>query len=416
MASDLSKYYKTFSGCDAQAIAVFPDKHIVLGNVTTLSYSMSRTKAHVKTCGRINPRGSVRGSRTLAGTIIFTVNDNHWVNMIKNELPDLFSNINKLKADELPLFDIIISYGNEYGAKSYYVIYGIEITDEGQVVSIENAITENVCQFLARDIDVNSNILPINGVEARTNYRSEDYDLLGVFTLDNLVSDDTYEKSKQSKEALATIPQNPTVVKPKYTSTVDIVNSLKDMKIVSPNVGLVITKDETVKFYNDIRFVTKNSNLLNGLTDDNSTKLIKVELEYRWPKTIDELNATTDSDAPVNNYNSKIIELKTETINGSHIKTNNDIVIAKTTNKIIIHVKWNHTNSQGDLEKLNYMNAICQINIANLSNITDIETNNTNNKGLTYLASSSVIQYEDGFTNTGLTIMCAPFIIWTEKE
>lgn len=56
-------------------------------------------------------------------------------------------------ADEIPPFDITISFANEYGQKAVMVIYGVEILNEGSGFSIDSIITEKACTFVARRID-----------------------------------------------------------------------------------------------------------------------------------------------------------------------------------------------------------------------------------------------------------------------
>lgn len=56
-------------------------------------------------------------------------------------------------ADEVPPFDITISFANEYGQKAVMVIYGCEILNEGSGYSIDSIISEKACTFVARRID-----------------------------------------------------------------------------------------------------------------------------------------------------------------------------------------------------------------------------------------------------------------------
>ena len=41
---------------------------------------------------------------------------------------------------------------NEYGQSSLLIVHGVHLTSEGQVMSIEDMITENTMQYLASDI------------------------------------------------------------------------------------------------------------------------------------------------------------------------------------------------------------------------------------------------------------------------
>jgi hypothetical protein len=55
--------------------------------------------------------------------------------------------------DQIPPFDITISFVNEYGAISKLVLFGVELVNEGQTMSIDDLITENVVNFVARHIE-----------------------------------------------------------------------------------------------------------------------------------------------------------------------------------------------------------------------------------------------------------------------
>ena len=54
----------------------------------------------------------------------------------------------------MPLFDIMIISANEYGNAVKMFIWGIDITDEAQTISVEDMFTENVFSFIARDVSV----------------------------------------------------------------------------------------------------------------------------------------------------------------------------------------------------------------------------------------------------------------------
>lgn len=55
--------------------------------------------------------------------------------------------------DEIPPFDITLSFANEYGQKAYLVLYGVEILNEGSGYSIDTIITEKACTFVARRVE-----------------------------------------------------------------------------------------------------------------------------------------------------------------------------------------------------------------------------------------------------------------------
>lgn len=62
--------------------------------------------------------------------------------------------------DELPPFDITISFANEYGQKATIVIYGVEILNEGTGFSIDNVTSEKACTFVARRVEY---MRPVSG-------------------------------------------------------------------------------------------------------------------------------------------------------------------------------------------------------------------------------------------------------------
>jgi hypothetical protein len=164
------KTYTSFSGTDMVAsIRTAGGKPIIFGEVQTISYSIYRPMMPVTTLGRINPSGVVRGPRTIAGTMIFTVFDRH---VLRNVMDQYATQQNSFrttygmdetaiidlrqyaKTDEMPPFDVNISFLNEYGNSATLNIYGIYIMSEGQTMSIEDMITENTMQYIAMDIDL----------------------------------------------------------------------------------------------------------------------------------------------------------------------------------------------------------------------------------------------------------------------
>lgn len=180
MASNLPKSYRTdtqsfgesvykntytsFAGTDI--IATFTPRNgkpLVLGEIQTISYSIFRPTVPVYALGRANPKGIVKGPRAIAGSMIFTVFDRHVLaEMIRSVAaqnegmggPKCPKKTGDMKADELPPFDITISFMNEYGQSARMVIYDTYIVSEGQTMSIEDMITENAMQFIAMDIDL----------------------------------------------------------------------------------------------------------------------------------------------------------------------------------------------------------------------------------------------------------------------
>ena len=155
----------SFSGADIVAtITPVGGKPVVFAEIQTLSYSIYRPTTPVYALGRINPKGVVRGPRAIAGTLIFTVFDRHVLKSVvdsfrnskqysftSSELAEMKKN---MKTDEMPPFDISVTFLNEYGQSAAMTIYGVYVLSEGQTMSIEDMITENTMQYVAMDIDL----------------------------------------------------------------------------------------------------------------------------------------------------------------------------------------------------------------------------------------------------------------------
>lgn len=155
----------SFSGTDISAAMVIPTINrengsiegtdiLELGELQTISYSMHRENSPVRTIGHVNPRGFVKGGRTIAGSMIFTVFNEYAFYRIKEfrqimgETGLFFAPL----ADMLPPFDVVLSFFNEYGLAAKMKIYGITIVDEGQTMSVDDLITEQTYMYMARGI------------------------------------------------------------------------------------------------------------------------------------------------------------------------------------------------------------------------------------------------------------------------
>jgi len=146
----------TFTGADITAVAYIHDQLKVLGELQTISYSIHREKSAVMLLGRIDPPCFTRGPRTIAGSLIFTVFEREVLEELINTYPDdtVDNDFSTILLDQIPPFDVTISFMNEDGYLSSMVIYGLEIVDDGQVMSINDMIIENVKSYKARGIDL----------------------------------------------------------------------------------------------------------------------------------------------------------------------------------------------------------------------------------------------------------------------
>jgi hypothetical protein len=166
------------------------------GSETTSAKLRRDSPLDCYTMGSPEPRSFSRGKRGIAGTLVFTVFDrdaliqavktdvtrigsntnnaatntavtpmtiDEWDQVMSGQVKDLTAeertlaitqdNVAPRYADELPPFDVTISFANEYGQKAVLVIYGLEVLNEGTGFSIDSVTTEKACTFVARSVD-----------------------------------------------------------------------------------------------------------------------------------------------------------------------------------------------------------------------------------------------------------------------
>lgn len=187
MAERLSRFtetYTTFSGADI--VCTFGGTPI--GALSGITWSVTREKAPIYTMGSPNPRSFSRGKRGIAGSLIFTVFDRpalysmldahrddeslrYWTRS-HNILPGAGGQNDKRHrgivpvneqnsnlqsgvpyyADQIPPFDVTITFANEYGQSAVRSIYGVEILNEGSGASMDDIVIEETMTFVARDL------------------------------------------------------------------------------------------------------------------------------------------------------------------------------------------------------------------------------------------------------------------------
>ena len=181
--SQYSRTFNSFSGADIKVTF----GNVVIGELASITYSVTREKAPIFTMGDPNPRSFSRGKRGIAGSLVFTIFDRDALLRIKQGSDVYRSNFNTSSAyhstgrgvrpphedgvmnmdanierwtqasrphysDEIPPFDVTITFLNEYGNASQMSIYGVELTNEGMGLSIDDITTEKACSFVARGL------------------------------------------------------------------------------------------------------------------------------------------------------------------------------------------------------------------------------------------------------------------------
>ena len=153
----------SFARVDITATMIIPDilengdiatqgDVIEIAELQTISYSIHRENTPVRTLGHVNPRGFVKGPRTIAGSLIFTVFNEYAFYRIKQFKRKLALLGYAPLADMLPPFDVVLTFFNEYGLYGKMKLYGLTIVDEGQTMSVDDLITEQTYTYMARGI------------------------------------------------------------------------------------------------------------------------------------------------------------------------------------------------------------------------------------------------------------------------
>lgn len=166
--------YSSYSGADIVAALKLPGTvPYVLGTMSQITLSTHRPSYEVLALGCSMSRGFTRGPRVVAGQLEFLAFDNHLMFDLALELKrrdkhqeGILSNtlygepirerLTTINAydyheDELPLFDIIINFQNEYGFMSHMIVFGVQIVDS-QVGWGTNILTPNIVySYVATD-------------------------------------------------------------------------------------------------------------------------------------------------------------------------------------------------------------------------------------------------------------------------
>lgn len=178
----------SYSGSDCRAFAIKGSTEIELKSLNTISVSVYESKSPVRRLGHRNVVGFTKSIRTIAGSIILTVIEEHPlqelhrsfgeenVYSVDNNLGYVFGNSETEKTNRLatllPDFDLILYYKSEYydrgrnKGKEVYAkskIKGIEFINESIVTSINDMVTEISLQFVAKEFDEFSGYITVGG-------------------------------------------------------------------------------------------------------------------------------------------------------------------------------------------------------------------------------------------------------------
>ena len=154
--NDGANFYYSFSGADCDVYAFRGGegglKH--LDSIATVSVSIYEAKAPVRALGHASPVGFSGNIRSIAGSIICILQDEHPLLPLMNKEYDkhLDDDINTKVAGRIFPFNLMLMYKNEVGNGLSMQIDNIEIISEGIVTSVNDLATEMVFQFVATEM------------------------------------------------------------------------------------------------------------------------------------------------------------------------------------------------------------------------------------------------------------------------
>lgn len=184
----LQGYRYSYSGADAETFVWFdaaPDLLLPLESVHTVSVSVHEAKGQARALGHRGIRGMARGVRTIAGSIILTVINDHPLRPLLNQYYKIWGTndplgwsmdrhlvgagsflnnydyTNRLAVLVRP-FNLAMQYVSETGPAydeskgerpegAGWMLRGVEFIDEGQVTSVNDIVTEMTFSFIACD-------------------------------------------------------------------------------------------------------------------------------------------------------------------------------------------------------------------------------------------------------------------------
>jgi len=134
-------------------------KYAYIGNMITASYSVYREKTPVFNCGATLIDGYAMGKKYVAGSLI----------SIEGSMRGFIEGLDKAKADSFSLLGLTDSHTimmDDIGEVNIHIIFSDEVTgkhtrviiyqatmvNNGQVVSVNDLLSEDTVSFIARDI------------------------------------------------------------------------------------------------------------------------------------------------------------------------------------------------------------------------------------------------------------------------
>lgn len=154
--------YASFSGCDIKASIYVPgdlsdglplsDRFFHVGELSTLSITTHRGISPARFLGEPWVREHTRGTRTFAGTMVFSVLHTDVFQKVLTRYRSEPKNWGPYiqTADQIPPFTVTITAMNELGAFSSMAVLDVTLVNSGLTLSVENLFTETTYSYVAK--------------------------------------------------------------------------------------------------------------------------------------------------------------------------------------------------------------------------------------------------------------------------
>jgi hypothetical protein len=158
----------------------------------TLTVSSARSVSPVRRLGETTPTAYTRGSRTIAGSMVFTTGlRDAFVNMLSKSYKDGEPTREPvLFVDQIPKFSMVLQANNELGGISTALLVNITLTNFGTTFSIDDIYTESTFTYVAEQYMPLSRTLANNQNEIYILIRQRQEAL--DQTIDDLIATDTF--------------------------------------------------------------------------------------------------------------------------------------------------------------------------------------------------------------------------------
>lgn len=211
-------YNYSFSGTDVKAYAldIEGENFHQLKALSTISIQVNEQKSPVRRLGRQHVTGFTRSIKTVAGTMVFVILNDHPLkgliangNIFLSSRHVLDDTNKKYQSTNILPFNLKLIYQTEHATNNTAEInvYGIEVISQSIVTSSNDMVTEMVIQFLAKDYKefyhsgIANQRLAEDTMNAENEYVRQE-DILNQMNLENIYNEEQiqYDIAEQENQ------------------------------------------------------------------------------------------------------------------------------------------------------------------------------------------------------------------------